>query len=1002
LKYPFCSAALLVGLGFFCTAGATQPASHTGLSPQQELATFHVAPGFRVELVACEPNVIDPVAVSFDADGRMYVTEMPGYPNGGVATGPVKSGKVKLLVDRDGDGFYEHCRTFIDGLRLPTSAMPWKDGVLVANPPDLVYYRDTRGEGRADLRRLLYTGFSVENCEQLINGLQWGLDNWVYGCAASPGGTIRSAEKPDQPPVVLHNRAVRFQPDRPASLEPTSGGGQYGLASDDWEHWFVNTNAQHLRHVVLPDHYLRRNPALAIREVTLDIPDHGAACKVYRLSPFEAWRVERTRRRREGPGSRRYPDTELVPGGFVTSGCSPIVYTADLFSPPYRGNSFICDPANNLIHRDLLAPQGATFVARRADADREFLASTDPWFRPVHLTLGPDGALYVTDFYREVIETPLSLPEDFQKTLNLESCGKGRIWRIVPQGAQREPQPKLSQAPAAELVTHLANPNSWWRLTAQRLLIEKQDRSVAPALRNLAREAATPQGRVHALWTLDGLHELTADLVAAALKDPVPEVREQALRLADDRLAADAGLRSAVAALADDPSAHLRFQLAFTLGQAAAPELQEALAHVALRDIEDLWTQTAVLSSAAESASSLLKRLVADRSMSTTDSSARLQFLHRLAALVGARARDSELLSVFEMLAPASDVVHREGPSLRLKNAILEGLAEGMQNTPRRLSRLWRDPPAALGPALERLRPLFTRAAGLLQEEKTSMPERIAAARLLAYGPFDAAAPALETSLDPRQPADLQLAAVRALSLQDDPSVGRLLLRSWSAYSPGARREVLEAVFARRDRLPALLQALQERKIIAGQLEPFRLQQLRANPDAALRARASALLAGVVATDRQKVVDAYRPALDLRADAARGKLIFKKTCSTCHRLENVGVEVGPDLLSALRNKTRDQLLVDLFDPSREVDPRYINYLVMTKPGRVFSGLIAAETATSVTLRRAEKAEDTILRAEIEEIQATAKSLMPENLEQQLTKQDAADVIAYLQSVAAPK
>src|SRR5262249_12522867 len=164
---------------------------------------------------------------------------------------------------------------------------------------------------------------------------------------------------------------------------------QYGLAPDEWERWFTATNSQHLRHIILPDHYLRRNPALAVSAVTLDIPDHGAACKVHRLSAFEAWRVERTTRRKESAEASRFPTTELVPGGYITSACSPVVYAADLFPEAYRGNTFVCDPANNLIHRDILVPNGATFVAKRGDADREFLASTDNWFRPVHLTLGP-------------------------------------------------------------------------------------------------------------------------------------------------------------------------------------------------------------------------------------------------------------------------------------------------------------------------------------------------------------------------------------------------------------------------------------------------------------------------------------------------------------------------------------------------------------------------------------------------------------------------------------
>src|SRR6059058_178824 len=176
------------------------------------------------------------------------------------------------------------------------------------------------------------------------------------------------------PAVTLKGRGVRFHPEHPGSLEPTSGGGQYGLAPDEWQRWFTATNSQHLRHIVLPDHALRRNPSLPVRAVTLDIPDHGAACKVFRISPFEAWRVERTRRRREGKDASHFPSTELVPGGYSTSSCSPLVYEAALFPEAYRGNVLVCDPANNLVHRDVLAPSGATFVAKRGDADCEFLA----------------------------------------------------------------------------------------------------------------------------------------------------------------------------------------------------------------------------------------------------------------------------------------------------------------------------------------------------------------------------------------------------------------------------------------------------------------------------------------------------------------------------------------------------------------------------------------------------------------------------------------------------
>jgi putative membrane-bound dehydrogenase-like protein len=991
---------LCVILAAGISADSKPGASPTGpLSPKEELATFRIIKGFRVELVACEPDVIDPVAMAFDEDGRLYVAEMRGYPNAGVATGEITSGKIRRLEDRDGDGFYETSTIFAEGLRFPASAMPWKGGILVADVPNLFYFQDTDGDGKADRKRVLYTGFDLSNSEQLLNALQWGLDNWVYGNAAGGGGSIRSPEKPDSPPVVLRGRSIRFQPEEPGSLQPTSGGGQYGLACDDWERWFVNTNNQHLRHVVLPDHYLQRNPALAVSAVTLDIPDHGAACKVHRISAFEGWRVERTRRRAAGEGGydpRKFPATELVPGGYITSGCSPVVYTADLFPLEYRGNTFMCDPANNLIHRDILVPSGATFVAKRGDADCEFLASTDNWFRPVSLTVGPDGALYVCDFYREVIETPLSLPDDIKKKVNLESRGRGRIWRIVPEGTKRAKKPALSKATSAELVQHLNDANSWWRLTAQRLLVERQDKKAVEPLQQLAKAATTPQGRAHALWTLHSLKALDETAVVHALKDSEPGVREQALRLSEERLATSPNLVHTVAALVDDPSPRVRFQLAFTLGQSQSSEAVAALARIARQDAEDPWTQSAVLSSTYRTAPALLEALTQDKEYAEKLTAGRVQFLTRLAAIAGAPGDDASIGRVLKLLATKKD------GAAAWQAAVLRGLGQGLQHGKRSLSQLWDAPPSTLQEAVDGVRPFLNRAATTAADSKAAPMERLAAIGLLSYGPYKIAEPALSALLTPQTPSELQLAAVRALSQHENAKVAYVLLEPWSSLSPTVRREVIEALFARPARLARLLDAIEKKQVLSVQVEPFRLQQLRKHPDTDLRRRAESLLASQATADRQKVLDAYRSALDLKGDVTRGKAVFKKTCSTCHRLEDVGVEVGPDLLSALRNKSPEQLLIDILDPSREVDPRYINYIATTKAGRSFSGMIAAETASSITLRRAEKAEDTILRSQIDVLEATAKSVMPEGLEMQLGKQEVADVIAYLQAVARPK
>ncbi|MGE3804631.1 MAG: PVC-type heme-binding CxxCH protein, partial [Gemmataceae bacterium] len=639
---------LLACLGLVGWMGAGADAVDEGRAPREELATFRVLPSFKVELVACEPEVIDPVALAFDEDNHLYVAEMRGYPNGGIAQGQIASGRVKRLVDADGDGFYEKSTVFADGLRFPTSVMPWRGGLLVAVAPDLLYFEDTDGDGKADKKRVLYTGFDLANIQQLLSGLQWGLDNWVYACAGGKGGSIHSAEKKDAPVVELRGRGIRFHPEIPGSLEPMSGGGQFGLAADDWQHWFTATNSQHLKQIVLPDHYLRRNPYLAVSTVTVNIPDHNPACKVHRISPFEGWRVERTTRRK-GEKNRGFPSTELVPGGYITSACSPLVYTAARFPEAYRDNVFVCDPANNLIHRDLLEAKGALFVAKRADADCEFLASTDNWFRPTSLTLGPDGSLYVTDFYREVIETPLSLPEDIKKKLNLESRAKGRIWRVRPDDQVKAAVPALGKARSLELVKHLEDPNSWWRFTAQRLLVERQDKDAVAAVGKLADTSSLPQGRAHALWTLQGLNALDEERLVRALADASPGVRAQAVRLCEGRLDADT-LRAAAVKLADDPSFDVRFQLAFSLGASASREAADALAKLIRRDGADSWMQTAILSSAGKSASALLAALVGDEEFQREAKGAQLQLVNRLAGVVGARPEAAELARALSLL----------------------------------------------------------------------------------------------------------------------------------------------------------------------------------------------------------------------------------------------------------------------------------------------------------------------------------------------------------------
>ncbi|MFO0877786.1 MAG: PVC-type heme-binding CxxCH protein [Gemmataceae bacterium] len=998
MRRPWWSLVVLPAFVWLAVQAAAPPDSvlpltnSRALTPAEEKATFALPPGFRAELVASEPHIVDPVAMTFDERGRIWVCEMRGYPNGGRGTGTISSGRIRLLEDRDGDGVYETSSLWAENLRFPTGIMPWRNGLLVANAPELLYLEDRAGTGKADTRRVLYTGFDVANIQQLLNSLQFTMDNTVHGVAGMAGGTITSGEKPDAPAVVLRGRGVRFNPDVPASLEPTSGGGQYGLSADDWGRWFTATNSQHLRHIILPDHYLRRNPSLAVRAVTLDIPEHGAACKVYRRSPFEAWRVVRTTRRAGSADAKRLPSTELVPGGYVTSGCSPLVYTANLLPPEYRGTVFVCDPANNLILRDVLEPKGATFVAKPAHRESEFLASTDNWFRPVHLTLGPDGAIYVLDFYREVIETPLSLPEDILRRVMVESRGRGRIWRITtaPEGT-RPPKVELDRASPEQLASYLDYPNSWWRTTAQRLLFQQKPKEVLPTLHRML-TTASPVGRAHVLWTLAALGDLKDEEILQALKSPEAGLREQALRLAEPRLASSAKLREAATALADDPAARVRFQLAFSLGEMPSVEAAGALAKLATRSDNDSWTQTALLSSMPKNAGQLLASLTAEPGRIAE----RIPLIRQVATLVGTNAGDAELAQALQLLGEVKPEV------TPLQVALLDGLGQGLASSSRSLTTFWEKPSAALAGPVQKARTLFDRLATLARDEKRPPAVRAQAVQLLGRGPFTPLAEAAPALLAPRNPPEVQLATVRAISGQPRAEVAGLLLEAWPSAGPTVRREMIEALFGRQERLAALVAAMEKKQVLPTQVDPLRLAQLRKHPDATLRARATKALAGMQTPQRAKVIEAYRAALELKADPMAGKKVFQKNCATCHRLENVGVQVGADLLAALRNKTADALLIDILDPSREVDPRFVAYQVTTRRGQILSGIVAAETAASVTLKRGEGAEDTILRTQIDTVESTGKSLMPEGLEAQMNKQDVADLIAYLLEVGRRK
>jgi putative membrane-bound dehydrogenase-like protein len=583
--------------------------------PGAALSTFRIKGGFRLELVASEPDVVDPVAMAIDEDGRMFVVEMRDYPfEPGKGQTPeqdarARPGRVRLLEDLDDDGRVDRSTVFADGLAWPTGVLCWKGGIFVTAAPEVLYLKDENGDGAADRREVVYTGFGKDNVQGLLNSLRWGLDNRIYGTSGSNGGDVRSARSSQV--VSVRGRDFRFRPEEGA-LEAISGGGQFGMCFDDWGNRFVCNNSNHIRHVVLESSYLSRNPYFAAPSVVKDIAVDGAAAPVFRSSPPEPWRLVRTRWRAQSSERSRYAPTELVPMGYFTSATGILIYRGDAFPAEYRGNAFIGDVGGNLVHRKVLEPEGATFAAHRPEdeSSSEFLSSSDNWFRPVSFCEGPDGALYLVDMYRETIEHPLSIPDSIKQFLDLKSGDdRGRIYRIVPRDFARRPRPLLSKARDTELVGYLGSRGSWWRETSQRLLVERQSKA-AGLLHGFLRKEENPLRRLHALFTLDGLGALEPQDLHQVLSDKEPGIREAALRLAGKLLRGNLLSWDRVLALADDPDVRVRKELALLLGEEETAKGLAALAKVAQEDADEPWVRAAVLSSAATRAHELFRELL--------------------------------------------------------------------------------------------------------------------------------------------------------------------------------------------------------------------------------------------------------------------------------------------------------------------------------------------------------------------------------------------------------
>jgi len=638
------------------------------LSPKEALKSFIVAPGYHLELVASEPLIESPVAIQFGPDGRCWVVEMRGYMLDFDGTGEdLPTGRVVVLSDRDEKGQYRKSDIFIDNLILPRALQLVADGILIGAPPYLKFWHESKKLGKADSSTVISEDFGIQvnprrpelaNPQRSPNNLLWALDNWIYS-----GGYTKKFK-------YVKGKWITGQ---------TTFRGEWGLSQDNFGHLFHNSNSDQLRADVIPSLYLGRNPNYS----------RALGTNVLVVENQFVWPVRVT------PGTNRAYKPETMRDGKLkefTAACAPWIYRANDLPAEFYGNAFVCEPAANLIKRNIVSYPNGTITSKEAYVEKEFIGSTDERFRPVNLTTGPDGGLYIVDFYRGLLEDKVSLTSYLRKQVEdrdlLKSSNMGRIYRVVADNQKPQVFPRLDLESIPQLATELSQTNAWRSETAQRLLIEKADESIFPLLRHQALYDSSPSGRLHALCTLEGLSGADSSTIIACLRDPEAYVRTAALRISEPLLkhGQNNELLAAVLKLKDDLSYEVQQQLVLTLGEVDDLKVDLICVSIAKTNPNNTFILDALFSGIYGREYALLDTLVKEPSFK--DATVQNRKILSGLAKGTTNSRNPDNVSKLLLLASLSDEFRSQ--------AILDGIASSTEVTPSKQLTLSQVSPALI------------------------------------------------------------------------------------------------------------------------------------------------------------------------------------------------------------------------------------------------------------------------------------------------------------------
>ena len=939
-------------------------------TPKESIRHFNTHDRFRVELVACEPQVVDPVAIDFAPDGSVWVAEMPDYTRK-VDEQFKQHGRVSRISDADGDGFYETSKVFTKGLRFPTDVKVWREGIIVCDAPDILYFEDTNGDGVADIKKQLFTGFATHNPHARVNSLRIGLDNWLYGSCGLFGGEITTfkGEK-----VQLGARDFRCNPDL-GLIEPVSGKSQQGRVRDDLGNWFGCDNSDLLRHYPWFERQAENNPYVVPPGTRYSLARNHGLFAPKNLVTFKLSGVP----------------------GVATSACGIGIYRDELLGSDIKGNAFSCEPVNQLIHRVVLRPRSATFTGQRAqdESTREFLTSTDQWFRPVLVRTGPDGALWVVDMYRYVIEHPRWIPEETKGELNTFAGSQlGRIYRLVPKDKPLRESVNLEILSSRQLVDKLDTANGTERDLVQQLLVWRSAVDVVELLKQVATDAKTPTGRLQAICILDGLKSIDKSILSEALGDEHTGVRRHAVRIVETSGMSDV-LVEDLLKLTGDQSAQVRMQVAYALGSCSDRRAQNAIADLLGKE-RDAFVIAAAFNSINGKNLDAIFSHYSNSFPVEAEHPDRGKTLVQLINMSGGFGTSEQIGQVFDWILkrPGKD---REFENYLFAAALLTAMDRRQDQEKVNLNQ----------EQARYIHELYQSAQKLLDEPEGDRDSILGAIELVgrkvgshsqhvfqqASIKTDGSASQLLSSLvEPRMSPAIQRAAIRSITKIGDPKTPEQLLKCWPNASPAIREMIIDCLLSRDSWLDSLMTAIEKGRLARTEFPAAKRDRLLSHKNKDIVKRSKAIFAMSADSSDSGKMEQWKNVLALSAEAYRGHAVYKKHCSVCHPMQNQDMAVGPNL-KAITTPTPQYILQAIVSPNLEVQQQFVQYNALMLDGRTVTGMLVSESAGSITLRTKDAKDVSLLRNEIDELKASRLSMMPEGMEKDIGRQQMADLIA---------